>query len=64
MTPIQSGKSLWAPGDTPEERVRWTSEVVSAIPNEGDFDDRNKWVGIAYALRAACGPDARCPCDP
>lgn len=44
-----------APGDTAEDRVRFTQLAVAKIPNEGDFDDRHRWIKMAHAIRASCG---------
>lgn len=49
---------LAAPGDTPVERVRWTKEALAHIPNSGEMDSRETWVGMAHTIRASCGPGA------
>jgi hypothetical protein len=51
-------EALLAPGDTPEERVRWTRDAVKAIPNDSVYLSRGKWIGMAYAIRNACGGEA------
>ena len=50
--------ALAAPGATPEERAHWAREAVECIPNDGHFDDRTKWVGMAYSIDVACGSGA------
>jgi hypothetical protein len=47
-------ESLAAPGDE-AERLRWTRHVLDAIPNGGQFDSRDAWIGMAHAIRASCG---------
>jgi hypothetical protein len=51
-------EALLAPGDTPEERVRWTRDAVRAIPNDSVYFSRGKWIGMAHAIRNACGVEA------
>lgn len=32
-------------------------EAMAVIPNDGDFDERGKWLNVAYALRASLGEE-------